>query len=175
MSGDRIAGPPPQTEDRDAPPLGGAGERAAALAFLGANHVMALATQSPDGTPHLVSLLYVHDAFSLDWVSDPASHHSRHLLAEARCAVVVAPDTDAFQTIQGLQMKGRARRLEGPVETAAALGRLALRYDFLARLGSQPGALVEAWKKAALYRFTPERIVWIDNRQGFGHKRRFEP
>jgi uncharacterized protein YhbP (UPF0306 family) len=159
------------TEPDDDPPRGDAGDRQAALAFLAANHVMALATRAEDGPPHLVSLLYVHDGFALDWVSDPASRHSRHLAAEPRCAAAVAPDTQAFQTIQGLQMRGEARRLDGVVERTQAMARLAMRYDFLARIASQPGALVDAWNKAAVYRFIPRRILWIDNRQGFGHKR----
>ena len=136
--------------------------------FLDAHHVMTLATVGDAGA-HAASLMYARAGFTLQWTSDPQSRHSQHLERDARVTATVAPDYADFRVIRGLQIAGRARRLDG---SAAEEARAALvaRYAFLAELASGPPKLRAAFEKAAFYAVVPERITLIDNARGFGHK-----
>jgi uncharacterized protein YhbP (UPF0306 family) len=136
--------------------------------FLDAHHVMTLATVGDAGA-HAASLMYARAGFTLHWTSDPQSRHSQHLERDVRVTATVAPDYADFRVIRGLQIAGRARRLDG---SAAEEARAALvaRYAFLAELASGPPKLRAAFEKAAFYAVVPERITLIDNALGFGHK-----
>lgn len=136
--------------------------------FLDSHHVMTLATVDDAGA-HAASLMYARAGFTLQWTSDPQSRHSQHLEREARVTATVAPDYTDFRVIRGLQIAGRARRLD---ESSAGAARAALvaRYTFLAELASGPPKLRAAFENAAFYALVPERITLIDNARGFGHK-----
>lgn len=139
--------------------------------FLDAHHVMSLALGGADGV-HACSLMYAASGFTLYWVSAPESRHSRLIEAAgaAAAAVTVAPDYDDFRHIRGLQMHGSAARVTELGETARALAQLGRRYSFLAAAGGAVGA---ALSKAAVYRFRPSTVTFIDNGLGFGHKDTF--
>lgn len=150
--------------------------RREALALLDSLHVCSLATCGDDG-PHAVSLFYAHNGFDLFWFSDPASTHSRHIdgAARARVAVTIAAECANFTEVRGIQMSGLAKRLTGPVDIAAGLARLTGRFGFLAQFFQQPGKLADAMRKAAIYHLAVERVTYIDNSKGFGHKTSFSP
>jgi uncharacterized protein YhbP (UPF0306 family) len=136
-------------------------------AFLDAHHVMSLATMGADG-PHAANLFYARDGYALIWVSDPSSHHSRHIEERAEVAATIARDCCDFPDVQGLQIRGRAWRITHPQEEARARAGLELRYPFLRRLNE--GKLCDAYHRAQLYRLEPECIVLINNQRGFGSK-----
>ncbi len=138
-------------------------------AFLDAHHVMTLATGA-DGLVHAASLMYARQGFALYWTSDPAARHSRELEANPRVAATIAPDYADFRMIRGLQMAGRAARLEAEHDVARARALMTARYAFLAEFAQGPEALITAWAKAAFYVLRAERITLIDNTLGFGHK-----
>jgi hypothetical protein len=145
-------------------------ERIAAL--LDDHHVMSLATVGAQG-PHAASVFYARDGFSLLWVSDPESRHSRELAADARVAATIARDYSDFTRIHGLQLAGRARRVTGASDQAAARRILEARYEFL-RVAAD-ATVRDRYDHAQTYRLDPARIVLIDNRRGFGHREVFEP
>jgi uncharacterized protein YhbP (UPF0306 family) len=148
----------------------GTGDLAARIeAFLDIHHVMTLATSGNSGA-HAASLMYARSAFTLYWTSDPRSRHSLHLEREARVSATIAPDYTDFRSIRGLQIAGRARRLDDADEAKEASATLVRRYAFLAELTSGPPALRDAFGRAAFYALIPERITLIDNAYGFGHK-----
>jgi Pyridoxamine 5'-phosphate oxidase len=86
-------------------------------AFLDAHHVMSLATMGAEG-PHAANLFYARDGYALIWVSDPTSHHSRHIEEHAEVAATIARDCCDFPDVQGLQIRGRAWRIVHPQEEA---------------------------------------------------------
>jgi uncharacterized protein len=141
-------------------------------AFLDAHHVMSLASCGPEG-PHAANLFYARDGFSLLWVSDRRSRHSAELEAEPRVAATVASDYLDFGEIRGVQIHGRAERLDGERERAAR-GLLEARYPFLQKISLLPQALLSAYARVSFYRLAPERLVLIDNTRGFGHKETLE-
>lgn len=148
------------------PPMDDLAARIAA--FLDAHHVMTLATVGDAGA-HAASLMYARAGFALHWTSDPQSRHSLFLEREARATATIAPDYTDFRVIRGLQIVGRARRLDGR-EAEEARDALVARYAFLAELASGPPELRADFEQAAAYALAPERITLIDNTRGFGHK-----
>jgi len=139
----------------------------AILDALAGNTVLSMATRGPDAV-HAVSLLYAHQGFDLYWLSDPKSSHSIQLVNECRCAVTIARQQAAFQTIQGLQLSGLGFRLDPGTEADAGFTLMTQRYEFLRNLTA--GDLARHLGKAAVYRFRPKQITLIDNSHGFGFK-----
>ena len=137
--------------------------------FLAQHHVMSLATVF-GGAAHAASVFYAIDGFSLAWTSDPDSRHSAALMGDPRVAATIALDYDDFRLIRGLQVHGRASRLEGE-QARRARELLRERYPFLRALDHLPEALRAAAERAAYYRLDPESMTLIDNTRGFGDKR----
>lgn len=138
-------------------------------AFLDAHHVMSLATAGPQG-PHAASLFYARDGLALVWVSEERSRHSSEVFADPAVAATIAADTADFTAVRGMQMRGRAARVDDPAEAARLRALLVARYPFLQRLDALPAALRAAAGRVAVYRLVPDQVVLIDNSRGFGHK-----
>jgi uncharacterized protein YhbP (UPF0306 family) len=141
--------------------------------FLSAHHVLSLATQGPDG-PHAASLFYACDGFSLLWVSDIETRHSREIERNPRVAATIAPDCSDFAAVRGLQIAGHARRVAGDDEMRRHLTVLEARFPFLKQLSAAPEKLRQAYARTAVYRLDPTKITLIDNSRGFGHKEAVE-
>jgi len=141
--------------------------------FLGAHHVMSLATCGAAGA-HATNLFYACDGLALVWVSEPGTQHSREVEADPRVAATVAPDYSDFAAIRGVQMIGTARRIVASDERMHYIALLEERYIFLKQLATAPLKLREAFARTAVYRLQPARIVLIDNAKGFGHKETLE-
>ena len=144
------------------------GNAARITAFLDAYHVMSLATCGADG-PHAVNVFFVRDGFSLLWVSDPQTRHSKALEINPQVAATVAPDYRDFDEICGVQICGDAHRIIEPLQRHSARGLLEARYPFLRQLSDRPH-VKQAYETAEFYRLVPRKIVIIDNSRGFGHK-----
>ena len=78
--------------------------------FLDAHHVMSLATCGPHG-PHAANVFYARDGFSLLWVSDPQSRHSRNIEINPQVSATIAPDYRDFAEIRGVQIFGNGIHL----------------------------------------------------------------
>jgi uncharacterized protein YhbP (UPF0306 family) len=140
-------------------------------AFLDTQHVMSLATAGPNG-PHAANLFYVRDGLGLVWVSDAGSRHSLDIASNPAVAATVAPDTAEHAAVRGVQMHGRAARVDNAAEAQRLRAALAERYPFLKELARAPEALRVAFAQVAVYRLDPDDVVLIDNSRGFGHKER---
>lgn len=142
-------------------------------AFLDAHHVMTLAT-SADGVPHAASLFYAREDFTLYWTSDPTTRHSREIENEHRVTATIAPDYTDFRLIRGLQIAGRAQRIDVDADLLRARSVMEGRYSFLRDLAQGPEALRAAYARAGFYALYPARITLIDNTRGFGSKETLE-
>ena len=142
--------------------------RAEIAAFLESQHVVSLATLV-DGAAHAANVMYAPEGLSLCWTSNPASRHSGAIERDPRVAATVAPDYTDFRLIRGVQIAGRARRLEAD-EAVHARELLQRRFPFLRELDALPAALRAALDKTAFYRLDPEAITLIDNTKGFGSR-----
>lgn len=148
--------------------------RSPALRYLETHNTLTLATIGPDG-PWAAALFYVNDGFSLYWLSDPRARHSRNIARNPHVAVTVNEDYRDWRRIQGVQMEGTAEQV-GTIRGAAGPMRLyAAKYPFLKNWREPPLVLAGALRSARVYRFTPTRVLFIDNTRALGHRVEISP
>ncbi|MFP5277706.1 MAG: pyridoxamine 5'-phosphate oxidase family protein [Acidobacteriota bacterium] len=132
--------------------------------LLGSCSTLALATAEGDGGPHSTPLFFVmDDAMRLYWFSSRRSLHSRHLAAHPEAAVAVFHETDRWQQIRGVQMRGAAAVVEDRERRREMVRSYCARFA----LGDFFGAAI---RRSALYCFTPRWARYIDNTVRFGYK-----
>jgi len=140
--------------------------------YLSGHHVMTLATQGSAAGPWAAAVFYVVDDQSLVFLSSPGSRHCRNLAQDPRCAATIQDNVDDWPQIKGVQLEGRVRELQGD-EEALARERYGERFPIVGRLANAPAAIVEALARVGWYRLVPERLFFIDNSRGFGHRDEF--
>lgn len=133
--------------------------REKALAYLAARNVMTLATAST----WAAAVFYASEEFTLYFVSSPRSRHAQDLARDPRAAAAIHEDARDWRTIQGIQLSGRAEKLEGAARDAA-LACYRRKFGFL----DGDSVLLQALAKAACYRLVAEELYFIDNAAGFG-------
>ena len=144
----------------------------AVAGYLARHHVMTLASCGPDG-PWAAAAFYAHEGAELVFLSAPTTRHARNLEHDARCAATIHDDVADWQAVRGVQLEGRVRRLQG--EDARAAQRLyGARFPLVADLGRAPLAIAQAFARVAWYRLEIERLYFVDNSRGFGHRDRFD-
>jgi len=134
--------------------------------YLALHHVLTLATCGADG-PWAAAVFYVHDGNALTFLSSPATRHCRNLAHDARCAATIHDDTGDWSRIKGIQLEGRARELEGD-EARLARQRYGEKFPLIAEL--TPAPIAQALAKVRWYRLDAQRLYFIDNSRGFGHR-----
>lgn len=139
--------------------------RAPALDYLRTHQVVTLATHGPEGL-WAAAVFYASEGFDLYFLSAGHTRHARNIAAQPRVAATIQEDYRDWPEIKGIQLEGTVTRLEGDArDTAVAL--YTARYPFLA---SVPARIVAALSRVNWYRLAPERLYFIDNSQGFGHR-----
>jgi uncharacterized protein YhbP (UPF0306 family) len=140
--------------------------------YLQRHHVMTLATQGPDG-PWAAAVFYAEDGVDLLFLSSPASRHGRNLAQHARCAATIQQDYSDWAQIQGVQLEGRVIELHGDVARVAREC-YARKFPIVGAAGGAPAEIAAALQRVHWYRLVPERLYFIDNSRGFGHRETVE-
>ena len=140
--------------------------------YLDRHHVMTLATVGTDG-PWAAAVFYVGVGDSLFFLSSPSSRHCRNLALDPRCAATIQEDYSDWAKIKGVQLEGRATELRGEEEDRARQ-RYGLKFPLVGRLAGAPAAIALALAKVRWYRLQAERMHFIDNSQGFGHREQID-
>lgn len=138
------------------------------LHHLQTHHVATLATSGPRGV-WAAAVFYVHDSWDLYFLSSPASQHCANLAHSAQVAVTIQADYADWPGIKGVQMEGHVDELRGEAEQRARL-LYSQKFAVLGKLAQAPAAIVKAMAKVHWYRITPQRLLYIDNSLGFGHR-----
>jgi len=102
------------------------------------------------------------------WLSDPHSRHSANLAARSVAAVAVYAPVWEWREIRGVQMEGRAAPVREKAERARVLALYRDKFPFVTAMTF--AVLVQ---RATLYALRVVWLRWLDNAQGFGHKREF--
>lgn len=136
--------------------------------YLQQHHVTTLATQGPDG-PWAAAVFYVSDGASLLFLSSPGSRHGRNLAQDARCAATIQDACSDWSQIKGIQLEGRVQQLQGD-EQARGQRLYEQRFPFIGRHGHLPATIATALARVRWYRLDPQRLYFIDNSRGFGHR-----
>ena len=136
--------------------------------YLDRHHVMTLATCAADG-PWAAAVFYVSAGRSLYFLSSPTSRHCRNLAQDPRCAATIHEDYSDWAQIKGVQLEGRSSEIRGD-EALRARQRYGDKFPIVGRLATTPAAIALALAKVCWYRLDVERLYFVDNSQGFGHR-----
>nr|MDP2192126.1 pyridoxamine 5'-phosphate oxidase family protein [Rhodoferax sp.] len=138
------------------------------LAYLRQHNVMTIATTGTHG-PWAAAVFYANRGFTLYFLSAPTTRHSEDIEARGAVAVTIQEDYRNWREIQGIQIEGRAVRLQG-VERATAMVRYLKKYPFVRdSLGVAP-EIARALNHVTWYKIEPSRLYFIDNSLGLGHR-----
>jgi uncharacterized protein len=139
--------------------------RRAALNYLQTHQVMTLATTGPAGV-WAAAVFYVNDGFDLIFLSAGHTRHGRNVTVSPQVAATIQEDYKDWPAIQGIQLEGKVRRLEG-VDRETAVRRYQQKYPFIA---TADPAIQSALQRVNWYCLTPDHLYFIDNSRGLGHR-----
>ncbi len=136
--------------------------------YLRQHHVATLASVGAEGV-WAAAVFYVNDGYTLYFLSSPASRHCRNLSADACVAMTIQEDYADWPAIKGVQIEGMASEIAGAEEKRARL-LYGQKYPVVGKLAQAPAAIVKAMAKVRWYKVEPQRLYFIDNSAGFGHR-----
>ncbi len=166
--------------------------RETVLKYLAEHYTMTIAT-AKGRVPWAASVFYASDGFTLYFLSDPDSRHSKDIEKNSFVAVTVNEDYHDWRQIKGIQIEGKAEPVTTEDEVARAITAYATKYPFTAvylKLMSTPFPKVVKYLDKFLsrlpsapsfatavnhrfYRVLPDRVRFIDNAKSFGHNEEF--
>ena len=139
----------------------------AALAYLQAHRVLTLATQGPAGL-WAAAVFYASEQFALYFLSASDTRHATNLLREPRAAGAIQDDDVSWQAIRGIQLEGPVQQLHG-ASRERAIAVYKQKFPFL---DGAPEIVQSALERVSWFRLSPDRLYFIDNQRGFGHRDR---
>jgi uncharacterized protein YhbP (UPF0306 family) len=129
---------------------------------------MTLASHGDEGV-WAAALFYANDGFAIYFLSSPTSRHCGNLAGNPRVSAAVHEDYTDWREIKGVQMEGIASVLAAEEEEKAR--RLyGAKFPIVGKLEQAPAPIIEALAKVRWYKLIPERLYFIDNSAGFGHR-----
>ncbi len=139
--------------------------RQLALYYLADHQVMTLATYGPQGL-WAAAVFYANVGFDLYFLSAGHTRHAQNITAEPRVAATIQEDYKDWPAIQGIQLEGVVRLLEEP-EQASVVAHYTAKYPFIAQANEQ---IQRGLAKVNWYCLSPDRLYFIDNSKGLGHR-----
>jgi uncharacterized protein YhbP (UPF0306 family) len=136
-----------------------------ALNYLANHQVMTLATSGPQGL-WAAAVFYANLDFSLYFLSAGHTRHAQNITAEPRVAAAIQEDYKDWPAIQGIQLEGVVRLLEG-TNRADAIAHYTAKYPFIAQANEQ---IQRGLARVNWYCLEPDRLYFIDNSKGLGHR-----
>jgi uncharacterized protein YhbP (UPF0306 family) len=127
---------------------------------------MTLATNGQDGT-WAAAVFYASDQFDCYFLSAGHTRHANHIEQTGRAGATVQEDYAEWRDIKGIQMEGMVQQMLGD-ERLAAIDRYVAKYPYI----QSEAQLSTALEKVNWYRLRPDRLYFIDNSEGFGHRDR---
>jgi uncharacterized protein YhbP (UPF0306 family) len=137
-----------------------------ALDYLAGHNVMTLATFGEGGS-WAAAVFYASAGFDLFFISAGHTRHGRNLAANPRAAAAIHEDYADWTAIRGIQLEGSVVQLAGD-ERQAAMAAYQAKYPYVASPADE--RMRAALPRMGWYRLRPERLYWIDNSQGLGHR-----
>lgn len=134
------------------------------LEILAEGQDMAVATISPDGGPHAVTVSYASEGLKLYFGCSPASQKARNLDRDGRVAITLTLPYRDWSQIRGLSLTGRARAVPPGLAQVRVAALFAAKFSEIAQYVSGAGG-----DDLALFEITPEVVGVLDYRRAFGH------
>lgn len=135
------------------------------LEYLETHQVMTLATNGPEGL-WAAAVFYVNDGFDLIFLSAGHTRHARNFTAVPHVAATIQEDYEDWQEIKGIQLEGKVTMLTD-VSRETSIAHYLQKYPFLAQADAK---MKDALVKVNWYCLRPERLYFIDNSLGLGHR-----
>jgi hypothetical protein len=135
--------------------------------YLAQHRVLTLATHGPLGL-WAAAVFYANEDFTFYFLSAPATRHAQNLSEVPRVAGTIQDDDVAWQEIKGVQLEGTVQRLGGG-DREHAISVYGARFPFL---NEAPQEILAALQGVDWYRLVPDRLYFLDNGRGFGHRDR---
>src|SRR5262249_20551059 len=132
-------------------------------ALLAGSHKLQLATINRDGTPHLVTMFYVMLGGQIAFWTYRSSQKARNLARDPRATCLVETGEDYFE-LRGVQVAGRARRVEDPAGVLE-IGRGGAGGGAGGAAGAGGGEVGQPARERGGYVVEPARIVSWDHRK----------
>lgn len=139
--------------------------RQMALSYLRDHRVMTLATVGETGV-WAAAVFYVSREFDFYFLSAGHTRHARNMAENPKVAATIQEDYEDWPAIQGVQLEGGVRQLDGQ-ERERAISWYMAKFPFLAGAAPQ---LATALLKVDWYQLRAERLYFIDNSLGLGHR-----
>jgi len=139
--------------------------RRSALTYLAEHQVMTLATVG-DGVPWAAAVFYANQGFDLYFLSADQTRHVQDLTNNPRAAATIHEDYKDWPAIKGIQMEGTVSKLSG-IDRKAAMDLYQSKFPFVISAGAQ---IQSALKRVSWFRFVPDKLYFIDNSRGLGHR-----
>ncbi len=147
--------------------------RQLALAYLASHQVMTLATTGPSGV-WAAAVFYVNVGFDLIFLSAAHTRHAQNSAAVPQVAATIQEDYKDWPQIQGIQLEGTvsllrdvSRETASSASSEQAISHYQQKYPFLANADEK---MQTALAQVNWYLLKPERLYFIDNRMGLGHR-----
>lgn len=144
------------------------GLRERVQSYLRDHHVMTLASHGDEGV-WAAAVFYANDEFAICFLSSPTSRHCRNLAGNPRVSAAVHEDYADWREIKGVQMEGIVSVLAGE-EEAKARRLYGAKFPIVGQLERAPASIVNALANVRWYKLVPDRLYFIDNSAGFGHR-----
>lgn len=141
------------------------------LNYMESHNTMTLGTCQED-IPWAATVFYASDGLRLYFFSTPDSRHCQNLTANPRVAVTIQEDYRDWRKIKGIQLEGKIVAVDSLIEKGKAMAVYARKYPEVMKVFTSPasGMFYQAFLKVKFYCVVPERILYIDNEQGFGKR-----
>ncbi len=145
------------------------------LNYMESHNTMTLGT-CHEGVPWTATVFYASDGLELYFFSDPNSRHCQNMKSNPRVAVTIQEDYGDWRKIKGIQLEGEVVEVESTIEKAKAMAIYARKYSEIIKIFTNPGsgALYRAFLKVKFYCVKPQRVLYIDNEQGFGKRQELD-
>lgn len=136
-----------------------------ALTYLHNHQVMTLATYGKDG-PWAAAVFYVNKDFVFYFLSAGHTRHAGNIQQNGRTAAAIQEDYKDWPDIKGVQLEGAVEQIYNS-ERRSAVALYEQKYPFIKR---PDPVLQRGLAKVNWYRLTAERLYFIDNSKGLGHR-----
>ena len=136
------------------------------LTYLKNHNVVTLATNGAQGV-WATAVFYVTEGYTLYFLSAPHTRHSKNIAQQPQVAATIQENYATWEEIKGIQLEGKC------VEVAAehrqkVIDLYAQKFPIIGK--DAPPQITKALDKINWYQLIPERLFYIDNSKGLGHR-----
>ncbi len=116
--------------------------------------------------PWAADVYFVRVGTALYFYSSKESRHARAFKDDPRAAGTIHTDARGWRDIRGLQLEGAVTEVESKAEKGRAIAAYFLKFPFAVQVFGRKGFS----EKVRIYRFTPARVLLVENSEKFGER-----